>query len=112
MFLLGKRGWTMKSANREKPERDNSLPPSKRAGGGTTGVTYWKALAGLRDPNPMVRALSAQVLLGVGSPEALKALREANAVEDIVSAKMEIVHAITELERQLSPQAAALLEPA
>lgn len=102
----------MNSAGREEVGANPSPPPSNRGGERLVGVTYWKALAGLRDPNPMVRGLSAQVLLGVGSPEALRALREANAVEDIVSAKMEIVRAITELEQRLSPQPAPILEPA
>jgi hypothetical protein len=67
-------------------------------------VAQFQALSGLRDPDPQVRLASAEVLRKYGREEALTALREANAVESIVSCKEQILRAIMDLELRLAPE--------
>lgn len=68
-------------------------------------VNYLKAMEGLKDADPEMRRLSAEILGKCGSTEALAALREANTSESIVDCKTEIVRAIVSLEQRLAPLA-------
>lgn len=66
----------------------------------------FRAIAGLSDSDPEVRRASAESLARFACEEALLALRAANAVENIVACKAEIMHAIRAMEERLQPQPA------
>ena len=92
---------------------ESQPPSSTQESGGVLGSIWPVArektelklsIDGLSHSDPEVRRASAERLSTVFSEEALLALRAANAVENIVSCKAEIVRAIRAMEEHLEPQ--------
>lgn len=120
MKLIGRNGKLMLfvhiwGGGKRIMSNDESQPPSSTQESGGVLGSIWPvsqgktelklSIDGLSHSDPEVRRACAERLSTVFSQEALLALRAANAVENIVSCKAEIVRAIRAMEEHLEPQA-------